>query len=136
MLAITLFPNVLRDFMNAGEDEVIATAANQAIKKLKSIDSHQISLINDTPERFNIISIVGPIDSRERAREVANEIVRSRGERPRTAAAHACAIRENIDFAVDWERFFSVEAVDYNVEILSSDFGGKTLYQLTKRQRC
>lgn len=134
VLAITLFPNILRDFMNAGDDEVIATAANQAIKKLKSIDG-QFSLINDTPERFNIINIVGPINSREKAREVADEIVRSRGEKPRTVAAHSCAIRECFDFAVDWDRFFSVEAVDHEVEIISSEFGGRTVYQLTKRQR-
>ncbi len=120
--------------MNAGDDEVIATAANQAIKKLKSMDG-QFSLINDTPERFNIINVVGPIESREKAREVADEIVRSRGERPRTAAAHSCAIREHLDFSVDWDRFFAVEASDHDVEIVSSEFGGKTLYRLTKRQR-
>lgn len=134
VLAITLFPTSLRDYMNAGDDEVISTSVNQGIKKLKSIDG-QFFKINDTPERFNIINIVGPVDDIVKARQLADEIVKSRGERPRTVAAHTCATRENLEFAVDWQRFFSVEAVDHDVEVLSSSKGGTTRYKLTKKKR-
>lgn len=134
VLAITLFPTCLRDFMNSGEDEVISTAINRAIKDLRSIDG-QFFLINDTPERFNIINIVGPVDDITKARNIAEEIVKSRGERPRTSAAHTCAVKESLGFAVDWTRFFAVESVENDVTILSTRFGGPTRYKITKRQR-
>lgn len=134
VLAITLFPICLRNFMNSGEDEAISAAVANAIKDLRGIDG-QFSQINDTPERFNIINLVGPIDDIAKARKIADEIVKSRGERPRTKTAHICAVRENLGFAVDWERFFSLEAMDNDVEIVSTKFGGPTRYRVTKRQR-
>lgn len=130
LLAVTMFPYLLRWFMNAGEDRSINVSVFKSFERLKKIGTVNVEDLERTGSvvynKFDIICMLGPIRGKETAFKIVDKVFKNRGERSRRKALKSTAMRKGITYIRNRERKESERsaAVAKKVKSMSGSFDG------------
>lgn len=134
VIVLTAFPTILLDLMNAGEEDDVPTAAEKAIKLL-NLACTKICCDKVSVKRFNIISMIGPIDDPNVAEEIQLKWTTSRGGLPRTTRGRHLAAQYNLNFCVNYYMLLSVDEDKYTIIAVSADSKGTILVIFPKEKK-
>lgn len=123
---MTAKPCALLTLMNASTENYIADAAEKAVKLLAT-NCETVYSSMPTPQRFDFICVLGPVEDAALARTITHQWIRSRGGFPRTTRAQILAQHYGIGFVPNAEAIYALGNNNVSVKILSSSSSGSTL---------